>query len=128
MPETNGQPIALANVLTRLNILAEQYGATAVRHEHRTPLGTLVDLRVRAANGAVTYFEIKTGASALACIREALGHLLEYALWPGSESVERLVVVGDIPPTADENAYLEHLRARFGLPLEYLHLPRATGR
>ena len=104
-------------------MMVAAHGREAVHHEHRTPHGGSVDLRVQTREGIVTYYEIKTGGSARACLREALGQLMEYALWPGAEPVHQWVVVGDVPATPDAHAYLDTLRIRFGLPLAYLHLP-----
>ena len=34
-----------------------------------------------------------------------------------------MVVVGDAAATPNSRAYLDALRDRYGLPLEYMHLP-----
>ena len=104
-------------------MMVAEHGEDAVRHEHGTDFGGRVDLRVLASDGTVTYYEIKTGGSARACVREALGQLLEYAHWPAAEKVDRMVVVGDAAATPNSRAYLDALRDRYGLPLEYMHLP-----
>jgi len=56
------------------------------------------------------YYEIKTGLSAQSCIREALGQLLEYSYWPGGQSADQLVIVGEPPLDDNARAYLETLR------------------
>jgi hypothetical protein len=48
------------------------------------PTGGRIDLVVRTGEG-YEFYEIKTYGSARACIREAIGQLLEYAMWPGAE-------------------------------------------
>ena len=86
--------------------------------EQITNDGTYIDVAVRH-NGEYTYYEIKTGLSAQSCIREALGQLLEYSHWPGALPAARLVIVGE--PNLDDTAkdYLETLREKYSLSLEY---------
>lgn len=97
--------------------LESLYG-DSVSGEQPTAHGTYIDVAVRR-NGEYTYYEIKTGLSAQSCIREALGQLLEYSYWPGSQSADRLVIVGEPPLDNKAMAYLETLRKHFLLPLEY---------
>jgi hypothetical protein len=89
-----------------------------VSGEQLTANGTYIDVAVREGNEYI-YYEIKTGLSAQSCIREAIGQLLEYSYWPGAQSATRLVIVGE--PQFDEHAkaYLETLKKKFSLPLEY---------
>ncbi len=94
------------------------HGAAAVGEELETGNGTRIDLAVRAGN-RYWFYEIKTGMSARACIREALGQLIEYAFWPGSEEAERLVVVAEPPLDSEAESFLKTLRERFGLPIFY---------
>ena len=108
-------------------IMVERYGASRVRHEHPTASGGRIDLRVEPEQDAVVYYEIKTAGSAAACVREALGQLLEYAQWPGAEDVDRLVVVGEHPATLDTTRYLAALQDQYGLPLSYLHFAMPVG-
>lgn len=65
------------------------------------------------------FFEVKTAPSVRACIREAVGQLLEYALWPGATAPTRLVVVGEPSLGPDARAYLNQLNQRFPIPIEY---------
>jgi hypothetical protein len=67
--------------------------------------------------GSITYYELKTDATAKMCIRKAIGQLLEYSHYPPAKPAERLVVVGDAPPTDDDRMYLQFLRQRFGLDI-----------
>jgi len=57
--------------------------------------------------------------SAAACIREALGQVLEYAYWPGGQEPQRIVICGEGRLEKDAKTYLRCLKERFGLPLEY---------
>ncbi len=98
-----------------------------VSGEQPTVDGTYIDVAVHQ-DGEYTYYEIKTGLSAQSCIREALGQLLEYSYWPGAESASRLVIVGEPPFDKNAKVYLETLRKRFSLPLEYRQIDMNSGR
>ena len=65
------------------------------------------------------FYEIKTAMSARGCICEALAQLLEYSYWPGAQSAEKLVIVGEPALDHDSERYLTILRERFSLPIEY---------
>jgi hypothetical protein len=82
------------------------------------PGGVRIDVLARSDIGW-RYYEIKTGGSARACIREALGQLLEYAYWGGREPVVQLIVAGEPELDSEAAHYLERLRARFNLPIAY---------
>jgi len=98
--------------------LISQYGAKNVTPEYPTIIGTSVDVAVHRGK-AYWFYEIKTADSPRACLREALGQLLEYAFWPGSLMVTRLIVVGESTMDKKCEAYLQRLRDRFSLPVEY---------
>jgi hypothetical protein len=72
------------------------------------------------------FFEVKTAQTVRACLREAVGQLLEYALWPGAVAPSRLVVVGE--PSIDEEAerYIARLNRTFPIPLHYRQLSLET--
>jgi hypothetical protein len=67
----------------------------------------------------VTFYELKTEPTARMCIRQAIGQLLDYSHYPLSKAANRLVVVGEGPATDDDRAYLDLLRKKFGLPIQY---------
>lgn len=73
----------LQNALCHL--LIRQHGAGAVRME-----AEFVDVTVRTPAGT-TFFEIKTAVTAKACIREAVGQLLEYGHYATNIKANRLV-------------------------------------
>lgn len=98
--------------------LAEKYGASNVGTELQSGVGTSVDLVVRC-EGEYWFYEIKTALSPRACLRQALGQLLEYAFWPGAQEATHLVVVGEFPLDNEGAKYLNTLRERFSLPLDY---------
>ena len=76
-----------------------------------------------ANNGSeIWLFEVKTAPTVRRCIREALGQLLEYALWPGAVSPSRLVVVGEPAMNGDAVMYLEKLNSSLPIQLSYRQL------
>jgi len=70
-------------------------------------------------NSEYWFYEIKTEDSPRACIRQALGQLLEYAFWPGAHVAARLIVVGEKALDEEGKQYLHTLQERFSLPIEY---------
>jgi hypothetical protein len=94
------------------------HGEGTTKKEFPTGNGTNIDVSVHDG-GERVYYEIKTATSAQACIREALGQLLEYSCWPGATRADRLVVVGEAACNDTAKAYVECLRKDFSLPIEY---------
>ncbi|MNF96506.1 hypothetical protein D3C84_792980 [compost metagenome] len=80
--------------------------------------GLSIDLVVKQGE-SYWFYEIKTASTARACIRQALGQILEYSYWPGHQRAEKLVIVGSTVASAEEIRYVEYLRDTFGLQLEY---------
>lgn len=107
--------------------LTQTHGSENTRRELDTGHGTLIDVAVREGD-RYTYYEIKTYSSAQACIREALGQLLEYSYWPGANKATRLVIVGEAEFAAPAKSYVEFLRKEFALPIEYRKFDMKTGR
>jgi len=98
--------------------LANEHGADNVRTEQPSGVGTMVDVVVRIG-AEYWFYEIKTFQSPRACIREALGQLLEYSFWPGAQRASRLIVVGETSLDDEGKRYLQTLKERFSLPIEY---------
>lgn len=98
--------------------LASKYGEDNVGTERPSGVGTKVDVVVRQGS-EYWFYEIKTALTPRACIREALGQLLEYAFWPGAQEPIRLIVVGECALDEDGAEYLSRLKKRFSLPIEY---------
>lgn len=98
--------------------LVLQYGENNVGTERPSGVGTRIDVVVRREN-EYWFYEIKTAQSPRACLREAVGQLLEYAFWPGGQGATRLIVVGETAIDNDGLEYLRHLKERFFLPIEY---------
>jgi hypothetical protein len=80
--------------------------------------GSSIDLVVKQPD-EYWFYEIKIASSAKACIRQALGQILEYSFWPGHQHASKLIIIGEPTPTQEENQYVKFLRESFGIPLEY---------
>ncbi|MFO3796718.1 MAG: hypothetical protein ACK8QZ_05450, partial [Anaerolineales bacterium] len=93
-------------------------GSQSVGTEVSTGNGTAIDL-VTQHDDVTSFFEIKTGSSVRASIRQAIPQLLEYAYWPSDRRADRLVIVSHLPITKTAERYLEFLRQEFDLPLTY---------
>jgi hypothetical protein len=98
--------------------LASKYGKDNVRTEQPSGVGTLIDIVVKMKD-EYWFYEIKTALTPRACLREAIGQLLEYGFWPGAQEPTRFIVVGESPIDKDGLEYLSRLRKRFFLPFEY---------
>jgi hypothetical protein len=98
--------------------LVSTHGKDNVGTELPSGVRTSVDIVVRQ-NGEYWFYEIKTTSSPRACLREALGQILEYAFWPGGQEATRLIVAGESVIDEDGVEYLRRLRTRFSLPIEY---------
>jgi hypothetical protein len=99
--------------------LQSQFGAENVIPEFSNLGSTRADIVVLRSKGD-WFYEIKTGDPARKCLREALGQVLEYAFWPpGARMVSRLIVVGEAAMDKDCEKYLQLLKKRFLLPIEY---------
>ncbi len=101
--------------------LVAEFGKDNVGTELMSGIGTSVDVIVKKENG-YWFYEIKTGLSARACIRQALGQLLEYSFWPGAQEASRLIVVGEPSLNKEEEEYIHTLRDKFHLPIDYVQI------
>ena len=102
--------------------LASIYGSENVSKEQKisTIRGRLdrADVMVRCGD---TYwlYEAKAHVNDRACIRDALGQLLEYSFWPGNQGATKLFVVAEAALTPEGAQYLKLLKCRFRIPIEY---------
>jgi hypothetical protein len=115
----------LADVL--YNQLVSKCGVNQVRTEHPSGVGTQIDLVVEKSKDEYWFYEIKTALTPRACLREAIGQLLEYGFWPGAQEPKRLIVVGETPIDKEAEEYLLRLRKRFSLRVEYQCVTTAAG-
>lgn len=97
--------------------LREKYGNNNVSPEH--PIGSKkIDVVLKNGN-EFTFYEIKISGSAKACIRDAIGQLMEYAYWPDRRNANSLVVVGEEAIDDKTSIYLKYLNNNFCLPIHY---------
>ncbi len=98
--------------------LVAKYGVENVRTEQPSGAGTLIDIVVKR-NDKFWFYEIKTALTARGCLREAIGQLLEYSFWPGSQEPARLIVIGESELDKEAEEFLDRLKNRLSLPIEY---------
>ncbi|MFC1968762.1 hypothetical protein ACFLVX_05210 [Chloroflexota bacterium] len=101
--------------------LVKKYGDRNVSAEQPNGAGTSIDAVVRLGTD-FWFYEIKTANSPRACLRQAIGQLLEYAFWPGAQQANRLIVVGEKTLDEEGKQYLQILKKRFQLPVSYEHI------
>jgi hypothetical protein len=100
-----------------IKLLCEKYGHSNVSPEH--PIGgKKIDVVLRKGD-MIIFYEIKMSGSAKACIRDAIGQLLEYAYWPNRRNADLLVIVGEEEIDFKTAKYLGHLRDNFNIPIQY---------
>ena len=78
----------------------------------------LVDCAAKNKNKYVL-FEVKTANSVLACIRQALGQIIEYALLDTSLDIKKLIIIGPTIPSENDLIYFQNLKEKLKLPLQY---------
>jgi hypothetical protein len=98
--------------------LCKEYRAADIGTEIPNGIGGFIDV-VRKTKTGYVYYELKAGRLLQTCIRKAIGQLLEYSLWPTTQPAGELVIVGETSFDNDSRAYLETLKSRFRLPLQY---------
>lgn len=104
----------------RLKATLTAEGVRDVRLE--VPIGERLVDAVAQHDGEIWFFEVKTAATVRGCLREAIGQLLEYALWPGATCPNKLIVVGEPPLDISALSYLAELNRSFPVPISYRQL------
>jgi len=110
---------AISKKLTKK--LKEIYGSKNVKAEETVGIGSnRIDIRVNSESEGLTYYEIKTYNSVKTSIREAIGQLFEYSMWPNNTKANQLVVLTQKQSNLDEvKSYFEHLRKKLSLSIYY---------
>lgn len=99
--------------------LVEKHGWEKVAREHViNECNSSADIILQRPDG-LGFFEIKTYNTWKACVREAVGQLLEYNFFPTGKRAIEMVVVSSMLPSEQEQAYMENLRKELRLPLFY---------
>lgn len=101
--------------------LCDQHGRRNVGTELPTGNGTRVDVVLKQGD-SYGFYEIKTYHSPRACIRDAIGQLLEYSHWPNGLPAAHLVVVGENKLDREGKQYLAQLRSLYSLPIDYIQV------
>ncbi|WED29901.1 hypothetical protein L3V77_21070 [Vibrio sp. DW001] len=99
--------------------LSQLYGYASVATELGCGSGNRIDLVVKKEK-SYSLYEIKTSNSAKSCIREALGQLMEYAFYNDNIDIDKLVIVSPHELKSADTEYLERIKSKFSLPMEYM--------
>lgn len=104
-----------------LEQLAQRYAGADAKLE--VSVGNrLIDAVLRHGD-ELWFYEVKTAETVRGCLREAIGQLLDYALWHDIERPTQLIVVGEPAIDDEAAAYLERLNDRFPFPVAYESCP-----
>jgi len=79
----------------------------------------IADVVLRHANNSFTIIEVKTGINQRRNIREAVGQLLDYALWHDNIRIRKLIAVAPTSLSAMEIAQFNRIRGRLSIPLHF---------
>lgn len=100
--------------------LQQLHGKTKVKRECNAFGGCRIDVVRETATGYI-FYEIKTYNNLLTSIRQGIGQLLEYNLFPKSQQAEQMVLVGHLAATAEIRDYILHLKSFINLNFTYMH-------
>jgi len=96
-----------------------KHGKKNVKREHWAGYGMYrIDIVVKDGDEKI-FYEIKSYTNLLTSIREAIGQLMEYALWPNKKKAKKMVIVTQTAVTPQATAYFKHLRDNYNLELYY---------
>lgn len=100
--------------------LEKKYGKGNVSPENLAGYGAnRIDIVVKDIDDFI-FFEIKTYPTLKSSIREAIGQLMEYSLWPDQLKAKRLIVITQPHPDFEKaKTYFKHIRDTYNLPLYY---------
>ncbi|WP_026713545.1 hypothetical protein [Flavobacterium daejeonense] len=103
-----------------LKFLQDEYGRSAVKRECTAYGASRIDITRRTNTGFV-FYEIKTYNNLRSSIRESLGQLLEYCLYPNVNEAESIVLVSHVEPSIELKEYIIHIKKFINLPFSYIH-------
>lgn len=99
--------------------LKAELGNDQATREHRAADGRKrIDI-VALQDGKMVFYELKTYNDLQSCVREAVGQLMEYAVWTAQDRAIKWVIVTHLGITPEVADYLAHLRSHYGLPFYY---------
>lgn len=103
-----------------LKYLQKIYGKAIVKRECTAYGISRIDVTRMTETGYV-FYEIKTYNSLKTSIREGIGQLLEYCLYPNVHEADSIVLVSHVAPSEEVKNYLNHLKTFINLPFSYIH-------
>ncbi|HQO89112.1 MAG TPA: hypothetical protein PKX72_04240 [Chitinophagales bacterium] len=80
----------------------------------------IADVVIQHKDKSYTIYEVKTSHNTRYNVRDAIGQLLDYALWHKDIKIKDLIVVAPSVITSDQIEYLKRLKATLKLNLRYL--------
>jgi hypothetical protein len=86
------------------------------------------DIVLQHADKIISIIEVKTSAMARKNIREAMGQLLDYALWFEDVTITELIIVAPSPLSPEETAFFIRLQNHFKLKISYWQFLENAGR
>lgn len=102
-----------------MNYLQSKYGVNYVKRECEAYGSSRVDISHKTSTGII-FYEIKTYNNPVNSIRNAIGQLLEYSLYPDKEEAEKIVIVSHVKLTQEVQEYFKHLKQFIKIPMSYL--------
>ncbi|MBE2256196.1 MAG: hypothetical protein IAE65_08350 [Ignavibacteria bacterium] len=99
-----------------VKILSDKYGKDNVILEEN-----FVDIKLIQSN-YIGFYEVKSSSYASECIKEALGQILLYSLTDTDKRTKKHIVVGQYPPTKNDQKYIEFLKQNLKLEFDYLNV------
>lgn len=103
-----------------LKYLQNTYGKAIVKRECTAYGASRIDITRKTDTGFV-FYEIKTYNNLRTSIREGIGQLLEYSLYPNVQEAEKLVLVSHVAPSNELIGYLNHIKEFINIPFSYIH-------
>jgi len=80
----------------------------------------IADVVIKNDDLSFTIFEVKTSHNTRNNVRDAIGQLLDYALWYDNLKIKELVIVSPSVITNDQLEYLKRLKSNSKLTVKYL--------
>ena len=103
-----------------LKYLQNKYGKAIVKRECTAYGASRIDVTRKTDIGYI-FYEIKTYNSLKTSIREGIGQLLEYCLYPNVNEAESIVLVSHVAPSEEVKNYLSHIKNFINLPFSYIY-------
>lgn len=103
-----------------LKYLQNKYGKEKVKRECTAYGASRIDVTHKTDTGYI-FYEIKTYNSLRTSIREGIGQLLEYSLYPNVNEAESIVLVSHVAPSEEVKNYLSHIKKFINIPFSYIH-------